>query len=174
VLISKRFGSGRLAHDFGWRFQVGDLLRGLLVFVVAVVAGNLATAALRQSDTAHRTSDAFRYGFSRLPAPAIVELAIAAVLAAPLLEELAFRGILLRTFTTRLGVWPAVVLQAVLFGAYHFNPDLGVANVPYTISLAVTGLVFGFAAMRWKRLGAGVVAHVIANVIFVVTVVATR
>jgi len=174
TMLSRRFGTRRFADDFGWRIGWGDLWRGPLVFVLANLASSVVIVALRQDEVTRRTADALRHGASEMPIGAIVALGIAMVIAAPLLEELAFRGLLQRSLTERFGVWWAVVIQAAIFGCYHIAPEFGTANIPYVTALAVTGFIFGLAAMRWKRLGPGIVAHFIFNVFGLIAIVLTR
>ena len=71
-------------------------------------------------------------------------------------------------------MWWAVAIQAVLFGAYHFAPELGRDNFAPDLSRAVVGFVFGVAAMRWRRLGPSTVAHMLVNTLFIIAVVSTR
>jgi membrane protease YdiL (CAAX protease family) len=174
ALVSARYGTGKPTQDFGLRIRPRDLWVGPLVFVAANLVAIALTVALRQDQVQRRTSDVLRHGVNRFPVLAIVELALAAVVAAPLLEELVFRGALQRSLTTRFGAGWAVVLQAAVFGAYHFDPMLGTANVVYALSLGTVGLVFGFAALRWRRIGPGIIAHFLFNAVFVFAVVAVR
>lgn len=44
------------------------------------------------------------------------------VIAAPVIEELLFRGIVLDGFLKRYPVWVAIALSAFMFGVFHFNP----------------------------------------------------
>lgn len=43
-------------------------------------------------------------------------------IAAPLLEEVLFRGIVFRSLEKVLPAWVSIALLAILFGAYHMNP----------------------------------------------------
>jgi membrane protease YdiL (CAAX protease family) len=178
ILTSRQFGTGSLVRDFGWRFRIGDLWRGGLVFMGCAVAANavaiITIVALGLEDASERANELFHYGLDHLPLSSLLVLALAAVVAAPLLEELTFRGLLQRTFTARVGIWPAVVLQAALFGAFHFDQSAGLLNVPAIVSRAVVGIGFGLAVMRWRRLGVSMVAHTLSNTIVVIAVAATR
>ncbi|MFN8040354.1 MAG: CPBP family intramembrane glutamic endopeptidase [Acidimicrobiales bacterium] len=95
-----------------------------------------------------------------------------------LLEELAFRGVLLGLLLRRLGRWPAVVVSSVLFGLWHVLPTLGtsagnalasgVLDRPGGLALVVAGNVAAtFAAgvaFCWLRLWSGsLVAPVLAH-----------
>jgi hypothetical protein len=103
--------------------------------------------------------------------PTVAVFAVFAVFAAPLFEELVFRGLLLRSLTRRYGRRLAVVVQAVVFGLYHVTPAAGAANIPTVIYLAVWGAVAGVAATRYQRLGPSMVAHCLANLTVVAVVV---
>jgi membrane protease YdiL (CAAX protease family) len=58
--------------------------------------------------------------FSRM-ADGSVAAVIAVCVAAPLLEEMLFRGIVLRGFLQRYSRWHAIFMSALLFGAAHMN-----------------------------------------------------
>ena len=62
------------------------------------------------------------------------------------IEEIAFRGLLLRWLWGRLGADRGVVLQALVFGAAHY-PQGG---LPHAILATVMGLAFGYAFL-WRR-----------------------
>jgi uncharacterized protein len=88
------------------------------------------------------------------------------------LEEVAFRGVLLGVLLTLVGTWRAVVLSSVLFGLWHVRPawgmavangvEPGFAAVAVVGSVAVTavaGLGFCWLRLRFGHLAAPVVAH---------------
>lgn len=50
---------------------------------------------------------------------------LALVTVAPILEEIVFRGFLLRAWTHRMGLWPGVLLSSFLFGLGHPQEPLG-------------------------------------------------
>ena len=83
----------------------------------------------------------------------IAVLFILLVIGAPLIEELLFRGLVLRSFTARNKDSIALVLASVLFAFGHFQP----LQFP---ALVMFGLVVGFVALKTKRLGASVFIHV--------------
>ena len=171
VVVSRRFGSGSLTADFGWRVRGTDVWRALLVWILGGIAAAIANIPWLHDETVERVGRALRHGFHHLGPVAVVELALVAIVVAPLLEELAFRGLLLRAFSERCRVTAAVLIQALLFGAYHFTPGLGRANQPGVVVRAAIGLVLGVAAARWRRLGPGTLAHVLFNIGFVISIV---
>jgi membrane protease YdiL (CAAX protease family) len=174
VFVSRRFASGRLSADFGWRFQLGDVLRGPTVLIVASILGGIAVSPWQSDRVIRRTSDLLRYSQTHAPVAAMVVFVVSAVVAAPLLEELVFRGALLRSLSARVGVRWATLLQAACFGAYHLAPGFGRYNIPNMLGTAAFGLVAGIAATRWRRLGPGIVAHALFNTAHVVVVFTTK
>ena len=73
----------------------------------------------------------------------IVSLVITAVIAAPVVEEMVFRGVVLRGLRSCMPVVLAIVLQGVLFGAAHFDPVRGRGNLGLVMVLSGVGIVFG-------------------------------
>jgi len=70
------------------------------------------------------------------------ELLWAALVRVPLgtvlLEEIAFRGVLLAMLWRRVGIWPGIVASSLVFGLWHILPSLGI-----TSSNAAVGAAFG-------------------------------
>jgi uncharacterized protein len=80
-------------------------------------------------------------------------LVVVVVLGAPLVEELFYRGLLQRSLAARFGHGPVLVGVAALFALVHFRP----MEFP---GLFVVGLLFGWSALRWDRLGPAIMIHV--------------
>jgi membrane protease YdiL (CAAX protease family) len=55
----------------------------------------------------------------------LIAFLLVAVVVAPVVEELMFRGVVLRGFASFLPVWMAVVGQGLCFGAAHVDPVRG-------------------------------------------------
>ena len=163
---SERWGTASFRTDFGWRFQPSDLWRGALLFVVAGILAGLAA-----SPWPTESWEGSSAWLDVADGPTVAVFAVFAVLAAPLFEELIFRGLLLRSLTSRYGPRLAIAIQAVIFGLYHVDPAAGADNIPAVIYLAVAGAVLGFAATRYQRLGPSMVAHCLTN-LTVVTMIA--
>ena len=88
---------------------------------------------------------------------------LAVALAAPLAEELVFRGVLARGLATALRPWVAVVISAAAFALYHVIPPQMVAAFPL-------GLALGYFALRADSIVPSLVVHAVNNT--VVTIVA--
>jgi len=94
-------------------------------------------------------------------------LAIVVVVGAPVVEELFFRGLVLRSLQRRFGdVW-AVVGSAMLFGVAHFEP----LQLPALVGL---GVVLGVMAVYNKRLGPSIFAHAGFNLVTMIALALQR
>lgn len=160
VFVSLSKGNG-VETDFGWRFEKVDLPLGVavgvaslvIVFVVTSLIGIGLDFQIWGRDTASETATG-PVGFGMW-----VVIFMFAVVAAPLGEEVFFRGLVMRTLQSKYGAIPAVVGSTALFTLLHLTtPDLAVAAVTMS-GIAIVGLALSVLAMRTGRLGAAVVAH---------------
>lgn len=90
-----------------------------------------------------------------------VLLALLVVGVAPLVEELVFRGVLLSGLASRMPVWVAVAVSALIFGAAHL-PDFGYAWYPVP-TLVLLGLVLGWLRVHSRSLWPSMVMHASNN-----------
>ncbi len=167
VIVSRRYGTGDLRRDYGVRLTGADFGWGTLMalaarFAVVVVVIPIALASRRFSGGNDRVFRVFRPDVA-----SFVVVALVAVVGAPIVEELFFRGLVQGSFLRSLGTAGAIGLQAVLFGLAHFQPILGVANVTVIAGITAAGVVLGITAW-WRRLGASMTAHSFFNVVAVV------
>ncbi len=88
-------------------------------------------------------------------------VAVFAVIVAPFMEELIFRGVLFSIFETRVGLRFAIVVTAILFAAMHVPEYQGAWDHLFMIFLV--GLVFSLVRGLTKRLAPCVVLHVTYN-----------
>jgi membrane protease YdiL (CAAX protease family) len=85
---------------------------------------------------------------------------IAALSLAGICEEFAFRGFLQSTLTRRYSFIPAIIVSAVTFGLFHFDPQL-----VYILSALVAGLVLGYVYHRWNSYVVSAIAHSSVNLV---------
>jgi membrane protease YdiL (CAAX protease family) len=156
-----RWGSGHFRVDFGWWARPADALRAIPLMWLAAMAGGIAVAPWGDSWT---TNGAWVGSADTTTA---VIFAGFAIVAAPLFEELVFRGLLQRALTARYGVAPAIALQGIVFGLYHFKLG-GADNLPNIVYIAVWGTVMGVTAHRYRRLGPTMAAHALTNMLVTV------
>lgn len=74
----------------------------------------------------------------------------------PVLEELVFRGAIMRELLRRNRPWVAIVTSALLFGLIHFNPVQTVNAIPL-------GILLAWLYWRTRSLVPGIVYHVLHN-----------
>ncbi len=75
----------------------------------------------------------------------------------PVVEELVFRGFVMRALEKH-GKMLAIVVSALLFGLMH-------ANIPQSIFAVVVGLILGYVAMRYSIVWS-IALHILNNLIF--------
>lgn len=91
-----------------------------------------------------------------LSPPVRVALIATIALAGPILEELAFRGMMLDAFRRRRNAVWSVIATGVLFGAYHFS-------LPFVLPLSVFGIIFGTVRVLCKSLWCSIFIHSLHN-----------
>ena len=158
--LSDRVGSGSVVADYGLRFEPIDLI-GIPIGVLSqLVLLRLLYWPLEQwwpntfgrervEQSARDLSDAAHGVW-------FLVLVLIVVVGAPIVEELMYRGLLQGAFTRRLNDAVAVVLVAAWFAIIHFR----VIEYP---GLFLFGLVLGICALRTRRLGMNVLAHMAFN-----------
>jgi membrane protease YdiL (CAAX protease family) len=126
-------------------------LGALLGLVAVVVLG--ANIVVRAFVHLPRTQDLFVFGHN----PRQVLLIVALVLvAAPLSEEVLFRGFLLQGLARRWGFWPAAVVSSAVFALAHLWPYL-------YVPIFIMGLAFAWLFWRTGSLWASIAAHATMN-----------
>ena len=156
VVYAARKGRGIVA-DFGLRMEKRDVGVGLAVgFLAQVVLIPLVYWPWLRLLGNPDVSAAARSLTDRAEGAGIVLLVLLTVIGAPIVEELFFRGLLLRSLQRRLRPPLAIGAAAVLFSLAHFQ----VLQFP---ALVIFGAVAGVLAHRAQRLGPAIWAHVAFN-----------
>lgn len=81
---------------------------------------------------------------------------LAAVIIAPLVEELVFRGLILTRLHRGMPGWLAVLVTALVFGVCH-------GQLVWIAYAFVLGTIFGFMALRARSIWPSLTAHLIFN-----------
>jgi len=76
-------------------------------------------------------------------------------------EEMMFRGFIQSSFELKLKARWAIVITAVFFGLYHFNPY-------WLVPLIILGLYFGFAAYMSRSIFVSMILHFTNNFLAVI------
>lgn len=152
--------------------RAADLGLGVLVWLTAMASAIVTVSVVRAVGLPFRSNGDIVSVYRDRDTALLVVAMVAALVGAPIVEELFFRGLLLRGLASRLPESAAVAIQALVFGLYHLTPSFGRANVGLVIVLTGYGLVFGVWARRTGRLGPTMVGHAVTNAIALTAVLA--
>lgn len=172
VVASRTRGTGRLPGDFGWGWgrwwdlplgaAIGVGCQYLLIPLLYLPFEHVNRHLSQQlSQPVHQDTAAAHGAGSGV----VVLLLLA--LGAPVVEELFFRGLVLRSLLSWAPAPVAVVASGVLFGLAHWQ------GVQFP-GLAVFGVVLGVLAYRTGRLTPGIGAHAAFNAVAVLSVISLR
>lgn len=79
----------------------------------------------------------------------------------PIAEELLYRGVVFKRLRVFLGVWPAILLSAIIFGAVH-------ANLVQFLYAGILGVLLAYLLQSTGKLYAPILGHIAANVAAVI------
>jgi membrane protease YdiL (CAAX protease family) len=171
VLASRRKGLRSLAADFGLRFRWIDLPLGLAAGLVAKIFTFVLTAVAVV--LTNHTPEQGNFTLSEAPVWVLLNGILIASLLAPFVEELFFRGLVLRAARHRVlrrGGSPVraavvgILASSIGFAALHL---LQSTDVTLLIILGGSTLVLGainsVVAIVTGRIGAPIIAHVFYN-----------
>ncbi len=163
-VVSRWKGLG-LAADWRLRFKPVDLAIGvgtaIMAFGLAAVAAGIVSNLVNLTDESQAENTEFLVDAKGTPWLAV--FLVAAVVGAPLTEELLFRGLVLRAFEKRFGPVVAVIGSIVAFTLPHFAGKNLDGTLVLFASIGAVGLVFGVVTIVTDRLGPAIVAHVLFN-----------
>jgi membrane protease YdiL (CAAX protease family) len=130
-----------------------NLLLGLLfVFVTELVGIEVAPVQQRIRDFADE--------------PAMVPfLLVSVVIAAPLAEELFFRGMLFQWLRARVPLWLAVASSALVFGIAHWEADNMAGAIYMVVSLSAVGAYLAWVFHRRGTIVAPITMHATFNLL---------
>lgn len=168
LYAAHRKGNGLVA-DFGLRVRALDVPVGLVIGVASqLLLVPLVYVPIFWVIGQRDVSADARALTDRATDPVgVVLLILIVVVGAPIVEELFFRGLLLRSAERRWGkVW-AVVVSSLIFGAVHLQP----LQFP---ALVAVGVVFALLALKTGRLGPSIFAHMGFNAVAVISLLASR
>jgi membrane protease YdiL (CAAX protease family) len=163
-LVATRLRGNGPRRDLGLWMTLPDVPIGLAIGVACqlVLVPLVTLPIFIFTDTDQETLEApARELTDKAEGPGVLILVLVVVVAAPLAEEVFFRGMLQRTLARHVPLWPTMLITAVLFGVSHFQA----LQLP---ALAAFGLVLSVLAHRTGRLGRSIWAHVGFNATTVV------
>ena len=149
------------------------LMGGVIGFGLAGLSGIIAVALMSllgepAPEVAHETLVTLQESFSL---NLLLTIIISAVIMAPLIEELVFRGVLQTTLMRLMKGrrWPAMLITAAVFSAIH----AWVVPAQALLSLFVLGLVFSYVYERTGSLLTPILAHAVFNAINIAVAMVT-
>ena len=169
VVAVRRHGTGSL-KDLGLHVRWVDLALGVAFGIAALMGVTRIAVVLKAIGIEpHRASivDPLRRG----PLTVVV-IIFMAVVGAPLVEELFFRGLLMSGLVSRWGAVLGILGQAILFGLVHMGPTDASGNLGVFLLIAPLGAMLGFLRYAFKRLGPGMFTHAIYNAVIVTVALA--
>lgn len=168
VAVSRRKGRATLRRDFGLVVRTRDwswLAAGVLLQVVSLglvglldqVGGNL------DQQQAVKTLEDTK-------GPEVVLIVLGVALLAPIVEELLFRGLLLRALLRRTSPVAAVLISSVVFSAVHL---LDPSTLPLMTPLLLLAVISAIRAVRTGDLSQSILLHVGFNLLSAVVLIAS-
>jgi uncharacterized protein len=166
IAIVRWFGSGSIRADLGFAVRPSDVVLGGAVGAIAQLVfipllyrllDAIGLVNFDQVDDAAKELTGKASGFT------VVLLVAAVTVGAPIVEELFYRGLVLRAFQARISDALAIVISASMFAFAHFQP------VQFA-GLLLVGVVFGYLSYRTRRLGPSIFAHAAFNLVTVIDV----
>jgi membrane protease YdiL (CAAX protease family) len=169
IFVSRRYGSASLSRDFGLGIRRTDILWGLAAVGAALIVTQVVVFAFAGTKFAGTNDQIITQ--QKGHEVGLVILTVIVELGAPFFEELFFRGFLRTALQAKFGPGGAVWLQAVFFGFAHAGESKTAAgNVTVVLALFLVGVVLGYTAKLTRRLGAGMLAHCLFNLVAVASV----
>ncbi|MEN8234351.1 MAG: type II CAAX endopeptidase family protein [Actinomycetota bacterium] len=168
-LLSVRRGTGSLCRDFGlaidighwWGIPGGFMLQIAVVLVTAPLLQLLFPDGAPQQGIAEITEEVTSFADGMI-------IVLMVGVAAPVVEEMLFRGMLLSRLVRSMSPLWAVVVQALVFGGVHLLDPSAIAAFP---GLVIVGAVLGYAAIRTGSLSLPIMLHAGVNLTAVVLLI---
>ncbi len=168
-ILSAWKGTGSLTRDFGlrieakhwWGIPAGLALQGAVALVTAPLLRLMFPDGAPQQSIASLTE-----GTATVTEGILIVLMVG--IAAPIVEEMLFRGMLLSRLSRSMSPAWAILVQALVFASIHLLDPSAVAALP---GLVIVGAVLGYAAMRTGSLSLPIMLHAGVNLTAVVLLI---
>jgi membrane protease YdiL (CAAX protease family) len=132
-----------------------DLIVGLVFIAILLPLGDLSSWLTGRDLVPPAVVEAYR---SARASGTLVLLAVALIVAAPLMEELLFRGFFFPGYARSLGPWGAIILTAAGWAVMHVQYETF-----YIVQIFVLGCAFGWLRWRSGSTLLTVILHAIVN-----------
>lgn len=155
------------AASFGWRAPRREDA-GVIALWILMAFGSQLVIAVAMTDIVpslrhQNTSNLDLHGLS---IASIIITGVTSIIAAPLIEELTYRGLALRAVMRRYGFLPAAVSTSLLFGLSHAYEENTIAGaILIVLEMSAFGFLQCWLVRKTGRLGPGIVVHAVHNAI---------
>ncbi|CDD64172.1 cAAX amino protease family protein [Firmicutes bacterium CAG:882] len=146
-------------NSLGIRYTTPGIKRLGVVFVLGMSAAVSVNVIVSLSQIA-RFSPKYQQVSEVIYSGGLFMEIVSAVIAAPILEELFFRGMIYKRLRDMINVKAAVVISALFFGAFH-------GNLVQFVYAFIIGLMLAYVYEKFKTIWAPVIFHIGANLISV-------
>ena len=146
-------------NSLGIRYTAPGIKRLGVVFVLGMSAAVSVNVIVSLSQIA-RFSPKYQQVSEVIYSGCLFMEIVSAVIAAPILEELFFRGMIYKRLRDMINVKAAVVISALFFGTFH-------GNLVQFVYAFIIGLMLAYVYEKFKTIWAPVIFHVGANLISV-------
>ena len=146
-------------NSLGIRYTTPGIKRLGVVFVLGMSAAVSVNVIVSLSQIA-RFSPKYQQVSEVIYSGGLFMEIVSAVISAPILEELFFRGMIYKRLRDMINVKAAVVISALFFGAFH-------GNLVQFVYAFIIGLMLAYVYEKFKAIWAPVIFHIGANLISV-------
>ncbi len=154
--------------ELGLRLPRGSDLAWGLAGAIAMFIVVSATGALEQGVFHVKADEVQVHWLRTVHGSLLAALVLLACVAAPLFEELVFRGFIFNALLRYTPLWVATVVSAAIFGLAHGIGQPG--NAGALVPLAASGLVLALVYAYSRSLTASMITHALFNTFTVVLV----
>ncbi len=158
----------RMSGSFHWRDfgLVRSPLRRTVVLTVAMLISYFAFLAIYSQLVQLAPDDAPEKLGANAGNLQMLFFALLVAVLAPIAEEVFFRGMIFRALWNGIGLWPAAIVSALLFGSLHFDA-LTSERLLQVIPIAVLGISFALLYAWSGTLYAAIALHATNNAVAV-------
>lgn len=166
----------------GWRERIGVFfghrglrdgvfggVGGLILYPVIAIAVGIPLTILFHVLSGQETTTPDQLP-SDLSSTAAAVSVVLAVLVAPIVEELFFRGIVFRSVRDRRGFWAGAIVSGLLFGLVHYVPAAWQDTMLLQSIMVFTGIGLAWIYERRGNLVANIAAHMAFNTIGIILI----
>jgi membrane protease YdiL (CAAX protease family) len=153
-------------HSFD-RKKLNWVWRGYLL----ILAANLLVGMMRLAFQGANATAANQANLAKIAGSGvagIVFVTVLAIIVAPLVEELIFRGIVMNYFFKNSGWWINVVLSGLIFGYFHVFQAFSFFDM---MQYSAMGIMLAFVYKKTKQIQYAMLVHLLNNSVAIVALV---